>query len=104
VAETNGLLNRRTGNTVPRVRIPASPQIKMPDDSRGFFIPRNVKSFAFISKGRLNRRTGNTVPRVLRRTLRGIPASPQTKMPDDSRGFFIPRNVKSSAFISKGNK
>jgi putative endonuclease len=28
VAETNGLLNRRTGNTVPRVRIPASPQMK----------------------------------------------------------------------------
>ena len=29
MAETNGLLNRRTGNTVPRVRIPASPQTKM---------------------------------------------------------------------------
>ncbi len=28
MAETNGLLNRRTGNTVPRVRIPASPQVK----------------------------------------------------------------------------
>ena len=27
MAETTGLLNRRTGNTVPRVRIPPSPQI-----------------------------------------------------------------------------
>ena len=27
MAERNGLLNRRTGYTVPRVRIPVSPQI-----------------------------------------------------------------------------
>jgi hypothetical protein len=29
VAERNGLLNRRTGYTVPRVRIPVSPQIDL---------------------------------------------------------------------------
>ena len=40
MAERNGLLNRRTGYTVPRVRIPVSPQI--------FFGDYRI---AFLAKG-----------------------------------------------------
>jgi hypothetical protein len=48
VAETNGLLNRRTSKEVPGVRIPPSPPPLMkqpaisPDVVPGFFIGRNL--------------------------------------------------------------
>ena len=43
MAERNGLLNRRTGNTVPRVRIPLSPPFIFP-------LPISGKKRIFYSK------------------------------------------------------
>ena len=43
MAERNGLLNRRTGNTVPRVRIPLSPPFI-------FSLPISGKKRIFYSK------------------------------------------------------
>jgi hypothetical protein len=45
VAETNGLLNRRTDNSVPRVRIPPSPPTKRAPDSGALFVGGDVTGF-----------------------------------------------------------
>ena len=50
MAEGSGLLNRRTGNTVPGVQIPPSPPVLSRKSSeilrffafRGFFLPKTV--------------------------------------------------------------
>ena len=48
LAETNGLLNRRTGNTVPRVRISPSPQLLLNrNDYIVWFLPIST-DFIFI--------------------------------------------------------
>ena len=48
LAETNGLLNRRTGNTVPRVRISPSPQLLLNrNDYIVWFLPIST-DFLFI--------------------------------------------------------
>jgi hypothetical protein len=57
VAERNGLLNRRTGYTVPWVRIPPSPQNKhIAPHSRGIFVSDSAANLFAKAKGRKNER------------------------------------------------
>ena len=59
MAETTGLLNRRTGHSVPRVRISSSPQKSLTE--------RSVRDFWFIVAKKCPIFAGNVSKKVARR-------------------------------------